>query len=469
MISLRVPLSILGHMLCILGVLMFIPLLIDLSNNEPTWICFLNGLVSTIFVGGFLISATTVKNRPLIHSKELILTVILFWIIAPFFGSLPYLYSSLPFNLFDYYFEAVSSMSTTGSTIIYDFNGVSHGVIVWRAILELIGAYVFIISYCFIFQSIYVGYKNQPTIHKGVDEQQIKEKSILLIGGILILVFFGALAISVASDTNFFVSFFISSSLISTTGLPYTQLPISQTTSMLYICVVLMFISGMPLLTIFDRKWRQIVNGLQFKVYVGMTLSFFIILLIFHGFDYWSNDCIGEALFETVSAITTNSVHFDKEYNMNVISFFLKFIGGCTGCASGGVKILRIIIMAYILKSALAKMANNGTAYVEPKNSFIANQETIFATLSYLIMFILSVAIFGISLAYTGIPFSNALNFAYTAITNNVISSWNSPLTIVDSMTMSNSAKSLLCLAMIIGRLDILTAFVIFSKKFWRR
>lgn len=472
MISLRAPLAVLGNTICFLGLLMLIPLLIDFSNDEATWVCFLNGLVSTIFVGGFLIAATKVNKRIPSHPKEHILAVVLFWLIVPFFASLPYLYSSLPFNIFDYYFEIVSSMSTTGSTIIYDFNGVSHGIIIWRAILQLLGACVFIISYCLIFQSIYIGYNNKPAlvnIQKNFDEKYIRDKSIILVGGIVLLALFGALSIAVSSDTNFFVSFFVSSSLISTTGIPYTKLPIEQNTVMLYTCIILMFVSGMPLLSIFDRKWRQIINDIQLRVYFLMTASFFIISLIFQNFDYWSINSITETLFETISSITTNSVYFDKEYNMTAISFFLKFIGGCTGCASGGVKILRIMIMASILKNAIEKLANTGTPYIVAKDSFVANHEIVVATLSYLLVFIISVAVLGIALVFTGLTFSNSLNFAYTAITNNVISSWNSPLSIVDIMAMSSAAKIILCLAMIIGRLDILTAFVIFSKKFWRK
>lgn len=455
MISVRPVFYLFGCFLVIMGVLMSIPLAIDLANNEDSWGFFLNSMVTTIFTGGFLIAATRRSTKTAIHPKELILSVCMFWVLSPIFAALPLIYSSLPYSFFDCYFEAISAMSTTGATIIYSFNSVSHGLMIWRAIIEIIGACSYIISSYSVIKIVYAQGKldNSDSI---LYIPKYKHSILEYIAALLCVIACGTFAIAVACNKDIFESFFIASSVLTTTGVPYTEL--FDTNKLLYIVSLLMLVSGLPLYDIIKWKKALSFNNIQIKVYFGL---FAIVALLSF------NDSIGflHCLTSAASIISTNNISIDS----GSTCFIFSFIGGCAGSSSGGIKVIRIIVIFLALQKTLKEAVYSNTQIVPAKSLITCEQGLMRSVLAYFSCLILIIICIAIGLCSMNISFANAIFYSCSAITNSAVLSANGPASALDIMAMAPSSKLLISAAMILGRLEIFPLFAIISPKFWRK
>lgn len=438
---------------------MGIPLAIDLANSEDSWIFFLNSMVTTIFCGGFLIAATRVDKSTGIHQKELVLTIGMFWIMSPIFAALPMLYSSLPYSFSDCYFEAVSAMSTTGNSIIYSFNSVSHGMMIWRTIIEIIGAGVYMISSYSVIRIVYI----QAKLENGTSilylpkyEMSImKYKTAIFI--FLAIIACGSFIMAIICDLSLFEAFFISSSVLTTTGVPYGELLNAQ--NILYVVFPLMFISGLPLIEIV--KWRNsfVTHALQIKVYI----CFFIFVLTF---SLFRDSNLMNCLISAASAVSTNNTFS----NVDNMSFIFSFIGGCAGSSSGGIKIIRFIIILLALQKTIKESIYNDTSIIPAKASITCERGIMRAVLAYfalLIIIVIGMAI--VMFCAANLSFANAILYAWTSITNTSLFSVDGYVTSLDILAIPTVIKILLSVSMILGRLELFSVFAVASPKFWKK
>lgn len=474
MYSIRSALFLFGILVSVIGVGMFIPCIIDAANGEDTWIAFLCASVSTLFVGGFLVAATVRKERIRFSAKDFIITLLLFWFIAPIFSSLPLLYSTYPFNFMDCYFEAVSSITSTGSSVIYDSLGVPHGLIIWRAFVQIFGASVFIVSSCSIFGLLYCIYTNKSGTFDVVEpescdssiQNNIKRIFIFLIA----FAFASAIIISVILDLDIFRSFYISSSLLTTSGVCFPEMVGSLKSKAMYTYTVLALLSGLPIFSIFAMKRfsiRSLMLDKQIYAYFLLISICFVIRLIDLGYELLPLHSIKEALFEAVSSVTTNSIASYDDHISHFL-FLMKFIGGCTGSASGGFKVFRILAIIYIVQQCVIKTAEYNSSRIGKRTKICFSNDVCASVAAYCFMFCIVLLLLSSLLLLSGIGLSDAVSYVYTALTNNSISTSTHQLVSTNIIAMSDSSKFIICTAMIFGRMEVLPLAAILSIRFWK-
>ena len=155
-IDIRPVLSVLGFFLLGLSATMFVPAIVDLIYNNSGWDNFVISSIITSFVGlmFFLVSR---GNKSELNTKSAFLLVTLSWIVLSIFSSVPFLLSTNVTDITNAFFESVSGLTTTGSTIIDDIESTSEGIIVWRSLLQWLGGIGIIVSAISILPSLGVG------------------------------------------------------------------------------------------------------------------------------------------------------------------------------------------------------------------------------------------------------------------------------------------------------------------------
>ena len=127
----------LGILLIILGLFMLVPVIVQLIYDEFNG-TFIYGSIATIFIGTLFLLSNLDQDKKLNLQQAFLLTS-LSWIGIAIFGSLPFIFSSLELSFSDAFFESMSGITTTGSTIIGDLNNAPRAILIWRAILQWLG------------------------------------------------------------------------------------------------------------------------------------------------------------------------------------------------------------------------------------------------------------------------------------------------------------------------------------------
>ena len=152
----RPILNILGLLLCIESAALLIPMFFDLINNNQDWKQFFF-ISSLTFLIGFVLYVGFKKEKIKIDLRQAFLLTILSWLLIAFFGSLPFVYSSSSLNFTDAFFESVSGITTTGSTVISELDNLSEGILVWRSLLQWFGGIGIIVLAIAILPTLQIG------------------------------------------------------------------------------------------------------------------------------------------------------------------------------------------------------------------------------------------------------------------------------------------------------------------------
>ncbi len=152
----RPILNILGLLLCIESIALLIPMIFDYINNNEDWKQFFFISCVTFFIGIVLYIGFK-KEKMKINLRQAFLLTILSWLVIALFGSLPFMYSSSSLNFTNAFFESVSGITTTGSTVISNLDNLSEGILIWRSLLQWFGGIGIIVLAVAILPTLQIG------------------------------------------------------------------------------------------------------------------------------------------------------------------------------------------------------------------------------------------------------------------------------------------------------------------------
>lgn len=478
------------------GLFMFIAFPFSWYYNEAEKWGILNAGVITVFIGILLYFLNKPKNTN-IHKKEGYLIVTLGWLTLSFTGMLPYLLSSSIPNITDAFFETISGYSTTGSSILTDIDHMPKGILFWRSATHWIGGMGIIVLTIAILPLLGIGGMQLfmaeapgPSADKLHPRITDTAKRLYLIYVVLTLAEF--LLLKVAGMT-WFDAINHAMATMSTGGFStkgdsvafYNGQPLIQ-----YIIIAFMFIAGTNfVLTYFALKGKiqKVFKSEEFKYYLfgtlGVTAIISIIIIFFqdpnlesvlaHPKVYGETEsAIRHALFMVTSVVTTTgfvSADFTMwNFFATGIFFALFFTGGSAGSTSGGVKVVRHIIM---LKNSFLefKKALHPNAIIPVRyDEQTVNQTIVFNILSFFIIYMLIFIVSSVLLTLFGLDFMSALGAAASSLGN--IGPAIGSVSPVDNFShLTNSAKWFCSFLMLIGRLELFTVLILFSPFFWRK
>ena len=471
----------LGTLQIILGIFMLIPVIIQLIYNELDS-GFVSASIITIIFGVLFFLSNLDHNKNIDLPQAFILTA-LSWVSIAIFGSLPFIFSDLSLKFTDAFFESMSGITTTGSTIITDLDNAPKGILLWRAILQWLGGIGIILMAITLMPLMNIGGMQLFKISSNDSAEKIlpksKEVSLRLIIIYSILTFTCGLFYKVFG-MNYFDSLTHSMTTIATGGFSNYNDSIGHFNSALIETNAIIFIilGSIPFIA-----YIKYLNGDKKIFYKDSQISFFLktivisvfIIFIFLVLKNINSETflLREVIFNVVSILTGTgyvTTNYSDWGSFPLIFFLiLMFIGGCAGSTACGLKIFRIHILYKFFVMQLKKYIYPRGVFVLKYGDSVLNEKFISSIISFVFLYIVIFFIITMLLSISGLDFITAVSGAATSISNvgpglGGIIGPNGNFSLLPDFS-----KWVLSIGMILGRLELFAIIVLFIPSFWKR
>ena len=473
--------NIIGLLLCIEATALLIPMFFDLYYKNQDWLQFLYSSLITFFIGIILYFSFRKKNIKLGIRQAFLLTISSWFVIA-LFGALPFIYSASDLSYTDAFFESVSGITTTGSTVINNLENLSEGILIWRSLLQWFGGIGIIVLAMAILPTLQIG--GMQLLHMEHDDPY--EKTIPKVNKFVLELFLMYISLSVLCGVLYFFcgmsgfdSIIHAMTTISTGGFSNYDQSFSYFKSFQveFVSVIFMLVGSLPFVLYLQFLHRQ--NKTIFKD-DQIKLFFLVLVVIVLLTTVWLNSYLSTDIFQSfrialfnITSILTGTGYTSNNYSNwgsfgTVIMMVIMFIGGCAGSTTGGIKIFRLQILFRGAITQIRKLIQPHAVFVMRFNGSTVNENTYNSIMGFFFMYILIFIISAISLSFFNLDFLTAFSAAASAISNVGPGLGNTIGPNGNYSLLNNEAKWILSLTMIIGRLEIFTVLVLLSMNFWR-
>ena len=476
----RPILHVIGILLIILSISLVFPMLADLYFGHEDWRVFFICIIVTAFFGGSFVLSNTGQIFEM-NARQAFLLTICSWIVISLFAALPFKFSALDMSFTDAFFESMSGITTTGSTVIVGLDNAPPGILLWRAILQWLGGIGIIIMALSVLPFLQVGGMQIFKTELSEDEKALPRTAQLAssIGGIYLFLTFSCVILYSFTGLGKFDAVAHALTTISTGGfstydnsLAHFDKPITE-----FIATLFMLLGGMPFvlyLKAIRGNARPLFKDSQVRFFLSIvTISIIttVTYLVMHQ-DIQFSEALRRASFNIVSLITgTGFANGDYgQWGGFVVSlfFFLMVIGGCAGSTSCGIKIFRFQVFLAVIVVQIKKLIHPNAVFIEHYNGKPLAKDVPLSVMGFVFMYAFCFALLSIALSFVGLDFLTAMSGAATAISNvgpglgDIIGPAGT------FQPLPDSAKWLLSLGMLLGRLEIMTALVIMHPNFWK-
>ena len=468
----------LGILQIILGIFMFIPVGVQFLYNELDSSFFGASIVTIIF--GTLFFLSNLDHNKKLNLQQAFLLTALSWLSIAIFGSLPFLFSSINFSFTNAFFESMSGITTTGSTIISNLEDMPRSILLWRALLQWLGGIGIIVMAITLMPIMNVGGMQLFKISNNDSSEKIlpksKEIALRLILVYTTLTIFCAMSYKIFG-MNFFDSITHSMTTIATGGFSnYNEsLGFFNSRFIESSAIIFILLGSIPFISYikFLNGDREIFfKDIQIKTFLKIIFFSIVILSIYMNFNGSIKFDFIAVLFNVISILTGTgyvNAQFDSWGSFSLVLFLiLMFIGGCAGSTTCGVKIFRIqILYSFVI--------NNLKKIIYPKGIFILKYDQnpidnkfISSIISFIYLYLIIFFLLAVMLSLTGLDFVTSISGAATSISNVGPGLGSTIGPNGDFSSIPNISKWILCLGMILGRLELFAILVLFLPSFWR-
>ena len=471
---------ILGILQIILGISMVIPILTQTIYSEMDSSFIGASIISIIF--GVLFFLSNLNHDKRLNLQQAFLLTALSWLSIATFGSLPFIFSSLELSVTDSFFESMSGITTTGSTIISNLEMAPKSILLWRAMLQWLGGIGIIVMAITLMPIMNVGGMQLFKISSNDSSEKIlpksKEIALRLIYVYLALTTICALTYNFFG-MNIFDSITHSMTTIATGGFSnynesigyFNSLSIEISSMFFIILGSLPFIAYIKFL---NGNKKIFISDVQIKSFLKIIFFSVIILFIYLVFQKssFSEVNLRAILFNVISILTGTGYvvgEFDGWGNFPLIFFLsLMFIGGCAGSTTCGIKIFRVQILYIFIINQLKKI-------IYPKGIFLikydknnVDDKFMASIISFIFLYLIIFFLITAFLSLSGLDFVTSISGAATSISN-VGPGLGSTIGPSGNFAgLPELSKWVLALGMILGRLELFAILVLFLPSFWR-
>ena len=470
----------LGLLQVILGFAMIIPVVAQLIYQEFDSSFISSGIITVVF--GVLFFLSNLDHDKKLNLPQAFLLTALSWLSIAIFGSLPFLFSNLNLSITDSFFESMSGITTTGSTIIQDLEIAPKSILLWRAILQWLGGIGIIVMAITLMPIMNVGGMQLFKISSNDTAEKIlpksKQISIRLIIIYSILTFICAFFYKLFG-MNFFDSLTHSMTTIATGGfsnynqsIGYFDSFLIEITSMIFI--ILGSIPFIAYIKFLNGDKKIFFSDTQVVAFLKVTFFSIIALSIYLFFSKgFQNESLRSVSFNVISILTGTGYvtkNFDQWGNFPLIFFLiLMFIGGCAGSTACGIKIFRVQLLYRFLLNQLKKIIYPRGVFVIKYDKNIIDDKFMSSVISFIFLYIIIFFSLTAILSLTGLDFVTSISGAATSISNVGPGLGDTIGPNGNFSSLENSSKWVLSLGMILGRLELFAILVLFIPSFWRK
>ena len=472
---------IIGVLQIILGIFMAIPIILQLVFSELDSSFIASSVITLVF--GVLFVLSNLDYNKKINLQQAFLLTTLSWLTIAIFGALPFYFSNLNLSFTDSFFESMSGLTTTGSTVITNLEIVPKSILLWRALLQWLGGIGIIVMAITLMPIMNIGgmllFKVLNTDSSDDILPSSKEISLKLVFIYFTLTLICAAAYKIFG-MNFFDSLTHSMTTIATGGFSnynesigyFNNIKIEITAILFIILGSIPFIAYIKFL---NGNRKVFLNDTQVKTFIKILIISILIILIYLFFklDSFGLTDLRSVIFNSISILTGTGYvtgQFDQWGSFSLFYFLiLMFIGGCAGSTTCGIKIFRVQILYKFVMTQLKKIIYPRGIFVIKYENNNVDDKFLASIISFIYLYILIFFFITALLSITGLDFITSISAAATSISNvgpglgSVIGSNG------NFSTLPDASKWILSAGMILGRLELFAILVLFLPSFWKK
>lgn len=472
-----------GLLLIINGGFMLLALPFSIYYGEGTWVDILSAGLITALTGVLLRVIFYRKENKNINKRDGYLIVTMGWVVMSLFGTLPFILTGHIPSFTDAFFETMSGYSTTGATILTDIEALPKGLLFWRSITHWIGGMGIIVLTIAILpllgiggMQLFVAESPGPSVDKL--HPRITQTAKALWYVYVALTFIETIVLMVGG-MSFFDAINHSMATLSTGGFSTKNASLGHWDSpfIQYVVTFFMFLGGTNFTIIylgFKGKFNRLISNEEFKSYTITT----VVVTLFVAFSLWtlSNDsfelAFRNAIFQVISIITTTGF-ITADYTMwapfiTVLFFILLFTGGSAGSTSGGIKMMRHILLFKNSFLELKRQIHPSAILPVRFNGKTVDQNIAFNVSAFILIYLLIFFLGSLVMAFIGLDFVTALG-SVAATLGNIGPGIGGVGPVDNYAIIPEAGKWVLSFFMLLGRLELFTVLILFSPYFWRK
>ena len=481
MLDFRPVFLVVGILLTTLAVGMIIPAVVDAVAGHPEWQVFAMSAGVTMFVGVAMALTSRAGGTSFTVRQAFVMTT-LSWVSITVFAALPFAFSELDMSFTDAFFEAMSGITTTGSTVITGLDSAPPGILLWRALLQWLGGIGIIVMAIAVMPMLRVGGMQLFRVEASEQSEKVMPRAAQIATAI------GAIYLGLTvlwagaywwAGMDGFEAIVHSMTTIATGGFSTSDASLGHFASVSIdaIATVGMLVGGLPFLLYLrtaQGDFRVLFRDTQVRSFITIVavvvVSSAAWLWLDNGFDPFQ--ALRYAAFNVASVITGtgySTANYGLWGSFAVpIFFFLMFIGGCAGSTTCGIKVFRFQVLYAAAHTQIHHLLQPHGVFIPYYNRRPIPDDVIISVLSFFFVFGLSFAVLAMGLGILGLDFLTAVSSAATAISN--VGPGLGPVVGPGGtfQSLPDAAKWLLSAGMLLGRLELFTVIVLFTRSFWR-
>jgi trk system potassium uptake protein TrkH len=460
---------------------MVLPALADAVAGNPDWRVFAASGACTLFTGIALVLASRGPRSRFTLRHGFLMTTSS-WLVLTAFGALPLAFSELDLNFTDAFFESMSGITTTGSTVITGLDAAPPGILLWRAILQWLGGLGIIVMAIAVLPVLKVGGMQLFRVEAFGTEEKVLPRAAEISAGLSIIYVFLTAVWSVAlwlAGMNGLDAVAHAMTTLSTGGFSTRDASVGHYDSAVIDTIIIagMVVGSLPFL-LYLRLVRgnlmALVNDAQVRAFFLVIAAFVLVMAAFLWLEGALHplQALRYAAFNVISVMTGTGYASDDYARWGSyaapIFFVVMFIGGCAGSTTCGIKVFRFQVVWAAARTQLRHLLQPHGVFIPYYNHRPIPEEVIVSVLGFFFLFGASFAALAVGLGMFGLDFVTAVSSAATAIANVGPGLGETVGPAGNFQSLPDGAKWLMSAGMLLGRLELFTVLVLFVPAFWR-
>lgn len=480
MVNFRPIMFVIGLVLSKIALFMYIPTLVAFFTGTGGFIDFATAVFITHTVAFLCLTFGKTKEFK-IGVREMFLITTLVWTISSAFAALPFVFIN-HISFTDAYFETMSGITTTGSTVLSGLDDMAPSILLWRSTLQWLGGIGFIVMGVAILPMLNVGGMRlfQTESSDWSEKSSPRTKSVAKnIVNVYITLTILCIIGFVMTGMNTFDAINHAFTTLSTGGYSTSDGSMNNFShSTHWVATFFMFAGGLPFLLFVQALRKRSPSALFADAQVrGFTLlvltaGLVVALWLTWKLDYNFLDALRLSLFNIISVVTTTGFGLDDFTSWgplpSIIFAFIMLVGGCSGSTSGGIKIFRFQVAFALLRKQMMQLVHPSGVFIQRYNGRPVTDGIVRSVVAFALTFILTIVVIAAILGILGLDPVTSITGAATAVANVGPGMGNIIGPTGNFSSLPDMAKWTLSIGMLMGRLEILTVLVVFFPAFWR-
>ena len=475
----RPVLFVVGMMLVALAIAMLVPAMASYASEQGLRFPFLVSAAASGFVGG---SALIVgwERRGSINVREGFLATAVSWTLASVAAALP-LYMTGLVDFTDAMFEAMSGLTTTGSSIFPSVENLPAGILIWRSIISWIGGIGIIAVAIMIMPFLRVGGMQLFRTESSDKAQKVTARPLQL----SLYLFWVYFVLTVVCSFAFwglgmspFDAVNHAMGVVATGGYSTHDASFGyfQGNTIKWVATFFMILGSLPFV-LYVKALRGDIGAFARDQQVrGYILILLVSTVMVAAWLWYGNMPVADALTHAafnVTSVASTAGYASADYILwgtfpSAAFLILSLFGGCTGSTAGGIKVFRIQIVWQIVHEQMRKLVLPSVYYARTFNGDPVSDEVVRSVIAFMFAYIAATGLLALGLTWFGLDLVTSFSGAASAIAN--VGPGLGPIIgpYGNFSSLPDGAKWILILGMLLGRLEFFTILVIFTRTFWR-